>query len=488
MHSVTPGPSREPQYQFEREENPLSIADPRDRKSRERGAAAVIFALLVPVLFGVLALALDVGRLVYEHQQLSNALDAAALAGATSLPDDPTAARTAAIAFAKANDAQADPAVTFWCVVASSGAARTVTSGQVPSVCNPGTVAGAKCNEKICAIPCTAGSGHTCNTITVTDDKEVPFRFGPAIGINSGNTGSLAANACKGSCGAQSPNPMDVAIVADRTSSMSDQNITDMKTGIKNTLLTMSKDQQYVAFGTIHRSSPIVGGCQTNPSGSATTGPWIPVPFSNDYNNPGPTPTANGSSTLVKAISCLNKSSGFGTYLASPLKAAARYVLGKDPNNLTALPARTGTARKAIILETDGQPNESNIAGFTTVDTPGDIGSSTVATACSNLKAVAADAKAKDILIITVGFGSANTDSCGSGVLVRDVLAAAASEKSPGVASTASNDCQTPAKRDAENTDGDYFFCAANGTELGPIFVSAINAISTHSHLIRIPS
>ncbi|MDN4642707.1 pilus assembly protein [Arthrobacter sp. PsM3] len=457
------------------------------KASRERGAAAVIFALTIPVLFGALAMALDVGALVYERQHLSNALDAGALAGAASLPGDPVAARNAAISFARANDPAAAPTVTFWCVVASTGAARTVQSSQIPSVCNAGTTSGARCDMTICAIPCIPGTGISCNSITVTDDKNVAFQFAPVIGINTGNTGSLASDACKGSCGSQSPNPMDIAIVADRTSSMSDQNITDMKTGIKNTLLTMSRDQQYVAFGTIHRSSPIVGGCQTNPSGSATEGPWIPVPFSNDYNSPGTTPTANGNSTLVKAISCLNKSSGFGTYLASPLKAAARYVLGKDPNNLLALPARAGTARKAIILETDGQPNESNMAGSTAVNTPGDIGSSTVAAACKNLKDVAADAKFKDILIITVGFGSANTDSCGSGVLVRDVLAAAASEKSPGVASTASNDCQTPAKRAAENADGDFFFCAASGSELGPIFVSAINAISGNSHLIRIP-
>ncbi|WP_427006579.1 pilus assembly protein TadG-related protein [Pseudarthrobacter sp. H2] len=462
----------------------MNRKDPRSRAFRERGAATVIFALMLPVLFGSIALAVDFGRLVYERQHLSNALDAAALAGAASLPANPVAAEDAAVAFAKANDPEAVPTVSFSCVVASSGAAKTVASGW-SSVCDPGPITGAKCNETICAIPCTPGSGHTCNTITATAAKAVPFSFAPAIGINTGNTGSLTSAACKGSCGAQSPNPMDVAIIADRTSSMSDQNIIDMKIGIKNTLLTMSKDQQYVAFGTIHRSSPIVGGCQTNPSGSATTGPWIPVPFSYDYNNPGPTPTANGSSTLVQAISCLNKSSGFGTYLAAPLKAAARYVL--DPINQVGLPARTGTARKAIILETDGQPNETNMPGTTAVDDSRDVGSSTAATACDNLKAVAADAKSKGILVITVGFGAANTAPCGAS-LVRDVLAAAASKDPQGNFSDADNDCQSQAKRNTENFDGDYFFCADTGNELGPIFVSAINAISGNSRLVRIPS
>jgi Flp pilus assembly protein TadG len=443
---------------------------------------------MLPVLFGCLALALDFGKLVYERHHLTNALDAAALAGAGSLPNDPAGAKAAALKYAKDNDPEALPAVTFWCIVGSTGSAKTVNASQIPSVCKPASTTGAKCNETICAIPCVPAGTVTCNTITVTDDKDVPFNFAPVIGIKTGNTGSIAANACRGSCGALSPNPMDVAVVADRTSSMSAQNLADMKTGIKSTLLTMSKDQQFVALGTIHRSSPNPS-CQTNPSTSATDGKWIPVPFSNDYNTPGATPTANGSSALVKAISCLSTSSGNGTYLASPMKAAARYVLGKDPNNLASLlPARSGTPRKAIILETDGQPNESNITGSTAIDTPGDIGTTNVYNACRNLMAVAADAKSKNILIITVGFGSANTDSCGNGLLVRDALAASASEKSAGVPSTASNDCQTPAKRAAENADGDYFFCAASGTEMGPIFISAINAISSNSRLIRLPS
>lgn len=427
---------------------------------------------------------IDIGRLVFERQHLSNALDAAALAGAYSLPNDPTAAKAAAVAYAKANDPEADPAVTFWCVVASSGSAKTVVSSQIPSVCDPGTVAGARCNETICAIPCTPGSGHTCNTITVTDDKDVPYSFAPAIGYNKGNTGSVAADACKGSCGAQSPNPMNVAIVADRTGSMSDTDLTSLKSGIQSTLQTMTKDQQYVALGTIGRSSP-TSGCITNPSGSTTSGPWLPVPFSNDYTTAGSPPALNNSSNLVKGAKCLAHSST-GTTLASPTKAAARYLLGLDANNLGSLPARSGTPRNAIILETDGQPNETDVAGSTSVGTAGDIGSSNGITACNNLKAVAADAKSRGILIVTVGY-NLSTERCGgTGAYVRDVLAAAASPDSLGSPSTA-NGCSTAADIAAENSDGDYFFCAGSGTALGPIFVSAINAINPNSRLIRIP-
>ncbi|MFE4227504.1 pilus assembly protein TadG-related protein [Arthrobacter sp. NPDC056886] len=486
MHALTPGPFLK---RLRREQ--AKAEDTRRKAYRERGAAAVIFALMIPVLFGALAMALDVGRLVYERQHLSNAMDAAALAGAASLPGDPVAARNAAMSFARANDPAAAPTVTFWCVVASTGAGRTVVSSQIPSVCNPGTIAGARCSETICAIPCIPGGSNSCNSITVTDDKDVAFNFAPVIGINSGNTGSLAADACKGSCGSQIPNPMDIALVADRTGSMSDANRNLMVAGIKSTLQTMTRDLQYVALGTIHRSKTSPGSCITTPS-TDTTGPWMPVPFSNDYTQnpalPGGSPPLNTGSTLIKGLNCLSASSG-GTYLAAPLKAAARYVLGLTPNNLGSLPARSTPARKAIILETDGQPNEQNVAASdNSLNTANDIGTTNAAVACSNLKAVAANAKAEGLLIVTVAFGDATTAQCGTGgEFVRNVLAGSASPDSHGNPSTSNNDCSTASLRSAENSDGDFFFCAASGSELGPIFVSAVNTISSNSRLIRIP-
>ncbi len=304
---------------------------PRGPVSRERGASVVIFALLVPALFAAGALALDIGKLVAERQHLSNALDAGALAGAVSLPGNPAAAKTAALEYAKANDPEALPTVTFWCVVASTGATKLPDATQFATVCNPGTVLGAKCDLKICAIPCTPGLGKTCNTITLTDDKPVPFNLAPVIGINSGNTGALAANACQGSCGAQVPNPMDIVMVADRTGSMSATNRVAMIDGILDTLQTMTKEQQYVSLGTIHKSAP-TPACITAPAPSMA-GSWVPVPFSNDYSTPsaipGAKPDLNTSSTLYKGLDCMKlAASSGGTHLASPLKSAARYLLG----------------------------------------------------------------------------------------------------------------------------------------------------------------
>jgi hypothetical protein len=262
--------------------------------------------------------------------------------------------------------------------------------------------------------------------------------------------------------------------------------------GIKSTLQTMTRNQQYVALGTIHRSSASPGSCITTPSSSATLGPWIPVPYQNNYTlnptTPGGTPPLNPASPLVSGLTCLTSSSG-GTYLASPLKAAARYVLGLTPNNLGTLPTRSYPPRNAIIFETDGQPNEAAITGSTDLNTASDIGSTNGTTACNNLKSVATNTKKESVLIVTVSFGDANSARCAgsSGEYVRNVLASVASPDAKNNASDADNDCSTPTLRAVENFDGDFFFCAATGAELGPIFVSAVNAISPNSKLIQLP-
>jgi hypothetical protein len=326
----------------------------------------------------------------------------------------------------------------------------------------------------------------------VEDGKDVGYSFAPVIGIDQGNTGSLSSSACKGSCGAEAPNPMDVVFVADRTSSMSTTDRNLMIAAIKSTLQTMTPSQQYVALGTIHRSSATPGSCITTPSSSATSGPWIPVPFKDDYtlppSSPGGTPPLNNSSTLVSGVNCLTASSQ-GTYLAAPLKAAARYVLGLTPNNLGSLPAREPTPRKAIIFETDGQPNENNITGSTSLSSSSDIGNSDGGTACTNLSQVATNAKGQGVLIITIAFGDATSAQCESGgQYVRNVLAAAASPDAQGAASDADNNCSTSSLRTTENADGDFFFCAASGSELASIFASAINQLNPNTRLVRIPN
>lgn len=570
------------------------------RRSRkdESGAVALMFGLLAVVLLGMAALGVDIASQVNERQKLQDAMDAGAQAGAYQLPLNGTQSRTDALAFAKAADDGAAPDVDYFCVVASakSGATWILDASQIPGVCNPqsskvgSTYTGLRCGPRICSIPCRPAQGDLCNTIRLADSKKVPFTFANAIGLAEGDTGATHAVACKGSCGTIPPNPMDVAVVADRTGSMSSTDVNAMIAGIKGMLKVMTPTQQYVSLGSIGRaSSSAPSSCKSSPSTSTTSGPWMPTPFSTGYLNAAGT-DVNTSSQLIRDINCLTSSSSTGTSLAAPLKAAARYLLGSTvgaSNNLSSLPARnTGVPKKVLIFETDGQPNETaNTTGSASLSTSSDLFSNTddyttstattgpvampVTTtttsgsgssritinttttyntttrtttnvyvggqnACNNLKTVAANAKAAGILVIAIAYNMsgitcdesnptppASTSStvdgavtvltntlvgrvrtitqrvtrtitnvvwqAPTGVKVTGVLADVASPTSAGAASTNNTDCGTTAGRAAENADGDYFFCAASGTDMAPIFKTALSQASAGIKLIRLP-
>lgn len=55
------------------------------RLNSQRGTVAILFALLLPVLLGCAAFAIDLARINLTKAELQNAADAAALAGAHSL-------------------------------------------------------------------------------------------------------------------------------------------------------------------------------------------------------------------------------------------------------------------------------------------------------------------------------------------------------------------------------------------------------------------
>jgi len=510
------------------------------RRGRERGAVAVIVAVSMVALMAAAALGFDIAKLVYEKQQLQNALDAAAAAGAQQLPDNPTQAVKDAEAFAAANMVGANlgsitPTVALRCVVAYNNITNSPDWTTVLALCGISSKVWdpLTCNDYICSVPCT--TANRCNTIVVSYNKTVQYSFGPAIGIDTGQTGTVVSAACRGICGKAIPNPLDVVVVADRTPSMADSEITAMKSGIKSMLETMNRDQQYVAFSTIAISQNRNGCAANEPSGgqaftNATYkeagkswswsnklwsfgGSWVPVPFSNNYTTGLETISLNTSSQLVSAINCMPKSddtvkypaasdglenqTNEGTHLASALKGAARYLLGKDPNNLTSLPDRSdyGTPRKVIIFETDGAPSElfNSADAALTLNNSHDIGytggndvGNGLAKSCQNFRSIATQAKAEGILIITIGYGDVNSASCGSEGYVRDVLAKVASPKQDGTASTASN-CSTTSVKKAENTDGDNYFCGASADDLKGIFLTAMGQINGHGRLMSLP-
>lgn len=57
------------------------------RSARQKGSVMLVFVLLLPILLGFTGLAVDISRVLQAKQELQNAADAAALAGAAALDD-----------------------------------------------------------------------------------------------------------------------------------------------------------------------------------------------------------------------------------------------------------------------------------------------------------------------------------------------------------------------------------------------------------------
>ncbi|WP_098461673.1 hypothetical protein [Propionicimonas paludicola] len=247
------------------------------------------------------------------------------------------------------------------------------------------------------------------------------------------------------------------------------------------------------------------------------TGTWVPVNFTNSYLNTNasgayvldgsgsrtvktgtslqtsinnlPYAVANWNTTSGTSSYCTKDGYDMGTHLASALKGGAQYLLNSSnlTNNISAadLAARDALGivpRKVLILETDGQPGEK----FTNVGADGtvtdlsntyDIGNTNLQTACDNFKKVADNAKAAGITVITIGFGAVNSGSCGNTSSI-SVLASVASTKDSVTGHGDPGDCSSPAGVAAENSDTDFFFCAASGADLANVFTTAMGQLS----------
>src|SRR6516165_5820232 len=94
------------------------------KRSRfSRGQTAVILAAVLPALLGSVAMGTDVAVLYYNWSILRKAVDAAVLAGAASLPNNPSSATSSAKTYATMNGVQASDAVS----VSVSGDDKSIT-------------------------------------------------------------------------------------------------------------------------------------------------------------------------------------------------------------------------------------------------------------------------------------------------------------------------------------------------------------------------
>ena len=407
-------------------------------------------------------------ELLGARQILWNAFDAGALAGAQVLPDDPNGAATLARQYADMNYPgslpSGTPAISYRCLIGSVGGAPRLTD--VPAVCDPGPGVTWSCNATICVAPCDPSAGDTCNTLVLDGTTTVPYRFGRADGVLSGSTKPVVSAACKGPCGAKPTNPVDLVVVVDRTQSMNGVDTTNARNAADAVRKAYNPNEQWMAFGMLGPS--VTGGsCPTPPASSIGTANmptdlrrWVPVtlsgsgaPLNQNYNL--------SSSTLANAISCYTNSST-GTDLNDPVTAAAWELTHNGRPGVT----------KGIILETDGQPNNSTQSG---------------PNYCNLSNNAASAAKAQGIELFTIGFGLDGTNDA----TCPDTSGPFKGKKATQLLATMATDSVDNGCPGGSNDDGDHFFCVAKtagaSADLSNLFKAAAVALAGGTKLVPLP-
>lgn len=446
-------------------------------RTSERGVSAILVALSMIMIMGFVALGIDFSLHTHERQQLWDTLDAASLAGSQFLPDDPDAAYQAALDYAEANWPGITPDIDFWCVVSVNDSGGPETS-QIPAMCDPGpgpyttaTYPDMECNSRLCLIPCNPFTPEfdTCNTIRVRAEADVNYTFAKVVGISKGSTGTLNSASCKGPCGAEIDVPGDIALVLDRTGSMRPQDLSAVKSASRAFLEGLSPSRHQVALGTIGRTSGSPGSCPTTPSISMSSGPWVPIGLTDNYDltdndPPDSPPDLNSSSDLVRGINCLSTSST-RTNLGDSIFAAGNYLLNNGRENVPS----------GVVFMTDGEANQP----------------SSVSNPCDYAESRAQSVKSSGVIVVTIAYRLQGVD-CG-GTLATTVLANMASDPESGVATADDHGgCVDNSSVAAENSDGDLFFCAPEPGLLSSVFSQASSAIlaqfSERTILVKPPS
>lgn len=325
------------------------------RRDGEHGQILILFTLVIVVIMGLAAIVVDAGMLRTDRSRLQTALDAAALAAGQSLPANATnqAALTAtAIAYTKKNfNGLPSPTVAYACTIGVDAAGLPRVS-DMPTGCNvsfPPTDSNWRCTGAVCWAPCTPASVSTdvCNTITLAGSATRNYLFGPAIGVNSGNTGTLNAAACTGLCGSAPSGPVDAVVLLDRTGSMdSSGSVGNLRAGGLAVLEAFDPKLQRVALGFTGPTSlyRVAGGSYGSKSSSLPTssctspntvnalalrpGTAVAGPVPTYGSAPSAANASGGAATLV-----LNKPSGT---IAGSFLLAAVTVDGGSGTSITA--------------------------------------------------------------------------------------------------------------------------------------------------------
>lgn len=287
-----------------------------------------MFGLLLSVMVMCVMIVVDVGFFFHERQDVQKAADAAALAGAQELPDDPTAAEALALEYITKNGISTDEVeISFRC-----------TSG-VDAICN------------------VAESRY--DTIVVTPKSQAPSFFGPmlsVIGVDScwsqGCNVQASAAGCRGACGPVGVGPVDVVMVLDHSYSMTNSNLDNAKDGV----LTMFENFDFTYHRVGLAVTPPVTPQNNCDSINVWSDPsvWLPAPLTTLFQDAPH--VLNNASKPVSVTNCLDRTdwpNGELQYLSghtnvgAPIKAASDELIANGRLDVV----------HGIVLLTDGAAN-----------------------------------------------------------------------------------------------------------------------------------
>jgi len=293
--------------------------------SSERGQTIVLVVLLLPALLGFTGLAVDVGHAYWVQRSLQGTADAAALAGASQLPSVSNAVAMASSYGAKQGEKNA--------LTSGDPVSETVTTKCLTSF--PG---------------CT-----TANAVTVSETATVSTVFARVLGLKSFSV-HVKSTAC-GLCGR---NPLNIALVVDRTGSMA-SNMSDLRSGLDSFLTSLDPSSDWVSL-LVLPPAPNGSDCTGAATGAypyqsssyPTNGDshYVVVSQSHNYLTGGG--ALNSSSSLVQQINCMTPDGG----------TAYEQALQDAQAELQAFPASRKGYQNVIVFETDGAANTAPDSWF----------------------------------------------------------------------------------------------------------------------------
>jgi Putative Flp pilus-assembly TadE/G-like len=318
----------------------------------QKGAVLIIAAASLLVLFGFMALAVDVGYLLYIKNRLQSSTEVAALAGGADIN----------------------------CCVNSSAASTAIQYSSVEGALNQIEGIGVTMPTPP-ALKCLAGFQSTvsctgydnANAIRVVQQATVPLIFAPVIGIPSAN---VSAAAMASASGGITP-PLNVMIVLDTTGSMNNSNptcgsgqtrLSCALKGVQALLMQLSNPKNLVGIMTFPPMSN-ASQAQYQTDCSASTKPAIASTYSangasylltsmtGSYLTTTGNKALSSSSVLVKAVGGVTNCpplvavGGLGTYFAGAIKAAQ-----------AAMPANGN--QNVIIVVSDGDASSTKMGSI----------------------------------------------------------------------------------------------------------------------------